>query len=200
MRRLLLASAALALLAVPTTANAAAEKYLIEKPHTQILFSVEHMGFSRSYGKFIDYSGEIMWDKADPTKSSVNVKIPVSSLDMGDAVWKEHLLAEKMFNVVKYPDMTFKSTSIAVSGDKSATITGDLTLHGVTKPVTLNAKLRKAEMHPMMKKEWAGFSATTTIKRSDFDMKEGIPFVGDEIEITLEVEAYQDGPAGTKLP
>lgn len=200
MRRLLLASAAFAFFAVPSAARAEPEKYVFDKPHTQILFAVDHLGFAKSYGKFLDYTGEIMWDKAEPAKSSVSVTIPMAGLDMGDATWKEHLSGEKWFNVAQFPEMTFKSTAIEVTGEKTANITGDLTLHGVTKPVVLATTFNKADKHPMMDRQEAGFSATTSIKRSEFGITEAVPYVGDDVAITIEVEAYKEDPAaeGTK--
>jgi polyisoprenoid-binding protein YceI len=172
-------------------AHAEIEKYLFDKPHTQILFFVQHMGFAKSSGEFLDYSGEILWDKAEPEKSSVTVTIPLKSLDMGDTVWNEHTLT-KLFEAEKYPDMTFRSTKIEKTGDKTANITGDLTLHGVTKPVVLTATLAGEGKHPMKSVNAAGFAATTNIKRSEFGMNEGIPMVGDDVEIRIEVEAYQE--------
>lgn len=200
MRRILTAFTAISLLAGFSGSALAADKYTFDKPHTQIMFSIDHLGFSRSSGKFLDYSGTIMFDREAPEKSSVEITIPVGSLEMGDKTWNEHLLAEKMFDVAKYPDMKFKSTAIKVTGEKTADITGDLTLHGVTKPVTLATTFRKAERVEMMNADKAGFAATTTIRRSDFGMSEGIPMVGDEVQITLEVEANKDSGATVPTP
>lgn len=170
------------------------EKYLVDKPHTQIIFFADHLGFTKSSGKFLDYSGEIEWNKADPEKSSVNVTIQVASLDMGDKTWDEHLESDKFFDAAKYPTMVFKSTSIHKTGDKTADITGDLTLHGVTKPVVLSARLNNEGKHPMMDRMEAGFSATAHLKRSDFGMSTYVPMIGDDVELRLEVEAYKADP------
>jgi polyisoprenoid-binding protein YceI len=195
MRRIFTALFALVILAgLSGTAQAQIEKYVLDKPHTQIMFSIDHLGFSRSSGKFTDYAGEIMWDKGEPEKSSVNVTIQTASLDLGDATWNEHTTSPRFFDAAQFPTMTFKSTSIQKTGDNTANITGDLTLHGVTKPVTLAAMLRKEGKHPMAEKMAAGFAATAKIKRSDFGMSEAVPFVGDDVDITIEVEAYQDDP------
>lgn len=185
-----------AFLAFAWPSEGRAEKYVLDKPHTQIVFAVDHLGFVKSYGKFTDYAGTIDWNKTEPAKSKVDVTIQTGSLDMGDATWNEHLSAPKYFDVAKFPAMTFKSTSVAVTGKNTANITGDLTLRGVTKPVVLAAVMNKEGKHPFMNRMEAGFSATTKIKRSDFGMTEAIPFVSDEVTITLEVEAYQPGEAG----
>lgn len=192
MRRLLLASVALATLSgFSMSASAAPEKYLFDKPHTQIIFFVDHLGFAKSSGKFLDYTGHIMFDQQEPEKSSVEVTIPLSSLDMGDKVWNEHTL-DKLLHADKNPNMVFKSTKIEKTGEKTGNITGDLTLGGVTKPVVLATTFNSAGKHPMMDRMEAGFSGTTTIKRSEFGLGENVPMIGDDIEIRIEVEAYKE--------
>ncbi len=169
---------------------ASAEKYILDKPHTQIIFKISHMGFSHSFGKFTDYSGEINYDEADPTKSNTAVTIQTASLDLDDAKWNEHMKSKDFFNVEQFPTMIFKSTGIEKTGDKTANITGDLTLLGVTKPVTLAVEQNGMGKHPMKDIKATGFSATGKIKRSDFGMSGGIPMVSDEVDIIIEVEAY----------
>ena len=196
MRRLLLASIALTALtgfSVPSFAEA--QKFVLDKPHTQIIFNVDHMGLSRSYGKFLNYEGFVNLDEAAPEKSSVEVTIQTDSLDLGDSTWNEHVKAEKLFDVAKYPTMTFKSTKVEKTGDHTANVTGDFTLRGVTKPVVLAVTHRKTEKHPFSGKMATGFSATTTIKRSDFGMTEGIPMVGDEVSIIIDAEGAVEGAA-----
>lgn len=196
MRRILpvlLASVALAGFSAP--ASAEIEKYLLDKPHTQVMFFVDHLGFAKSSGKFLDYTGEIMLDSGNPAASSVDVTIQTVSIEMGDKTWNEHLSAEKWFNVATYPTMTFKSTKVEVSGEHTANVTGDLTLHGVTKLVTLAVTHNKSGKHPFMNRMETGFSATATIKRSEFGMTEAVPMVGDDVEIRIEAEAYKDDPA-----
>lgn len=179
--------------AVP--AQAAPVTYTFDKPHTQVLFFVNHLGFSNSLGRFLDYDGKIVFDQAAPEKSSVDVTIKTASIDMGDEKWDAHLKNADFFNVEKFPDMTFKSTSIKVIDDKNADITGDLTILGVTKPVILKTAFNNAGKHPMNGKDMAGFSATTTIKRSDFGMNYGLPMVSDDVKIMIEVEAIADTAA-----
>ncbi len=199
MRRILPALFAFTCLTAAAPAHAEIEKYLFDKPHTQVIFFVDHMGYAKSSGKFLDYAGEILWDKAEPEKSSVSVTIPLKSLDMGDQTWNKHTLT-KLLYAEQFPDMTFKSTKVEKTGEKTGNITGDLTLHGVTKPVVLTATFNKAEKHPMMDRQEAGFSATASIKRSDFGLTDFIPMVGDDVEIHLEVEAYKEDKTaeGTK--
>ncbi|MCC7304689.1 MAG: polyisoprenoid-binding protein [Alphaproteobacteria bacterium] len=193
MRRFLAAFLGLFVFATAGAAQAQ-QAFLLDKPHTQILFFVDHLGFSKSSGEFLDYEGTIQFNEAEPAKSSVDVTIKTDSLDMGDATWDEHMKAAKYFNVAQFPTMTFKSTNVEVTGEKAANITGDLTLLGVTKPVTLAVVQHNMGKHPMSGKAATGFSATGKLKRSDFGMSEGIPFVGDEVEIRIEAEAVAADP------
>lgn len=184
-----------AALTIGVTFSAAQAKpmnYTLDKPHTQILFSVNHLGFSNSYGKFTDYSGKFTFDPEAPASSTIEVSIDPKSVELNDAKWNEHVKAADFLDVEKFPSMTFKSTKIEVTGDKTANITGDLTLHGVTKPVVLATTYNKTDKHPYSGKMVAGFSATTTIKRSDFGVSYGVPGVADDVVITLEVEGLQD--------
>lgn len=166
-------------------------EYGFDKAHTQILFFVSHLGFSMSQGEFLDYDGAIMFDDQHPEKSSVDVTIQTSSIDMDDEKWDEHMKSKDFFDVENFPTMTFKSTSVELSGDKVANIVGDLTILGVTKPVTLATTYNKSDIHPYSGKFVSGFSATTNVKRSDFGMTYGLPGVGDDIEIRIEVEAMR---------
>ena len=178
-----------------SAAQAAPQTYMIEKPHTQILFSVNHLGFSNSYGKFTDFSGTFVFDPEVPASSSVDVTINPKSVELNDTKWNDHVKAADFLDVEKFPTMTFKSTKIEVTGEKTANIIGDLTLHGVTKPVVLVTTYNKTDKHPYSGKTVAGFSAATKIKRSDFGVSYGIPGVADDVVITLEVEGIQEDPA-----
>jgi polyisoprenoid-binding protein YceI len=174
------------------TALADVETYHFDKPHTQIIFFVDHLGFAKSSGKFLDYSGEITFDRGQPENSKADVVIQTASLDMGDAKWDEHLTSPDFFNVGKFPTMEFKSTGIEITGENLAAITGDLTLLGVTKPVVLDVTFNKCDKHPFGTEYHCGFSAATLINRSDWGMSYGLPMVGDEVEIRIEVEAVRD--------
>ncbi len=182
-----------------SSAKAAIEQYDLDKPHTQILFFVDHLGFSKSEGEFLDYEGHFLFNRSEPEKSSVEVTIQTASLDMGDEKWDEHMKGADFFNVEKFPAMTFKSTNIKVTGENTAEITGDLTLLGVTKPVTLNVHYNNSGKHAFSGKYVSGFSATAKLKRSDFGMTYGLPLVGDEVDIRLEVEGNRREEGGEGL-
>lgn len=175
------------------------ENYTFDKAHTQIFFTVNHLGFSNSTGKFLDFDGGFTFDQAEPAKSSVEVTIKTGGINMDDAKWDEHLKGTDFFNVEKFPDMTFKSTAVEVTGENTANITGDLTLLGVTKPVVLAVTHNKSGKHPFGDKYVSGFSATATLKRSDFGMNYGLPMVGDEVKIHIEVEGDRVEPAASDV-
>ena len=170
----------------------AADKYVLDASHSQALFEYDHLGFSTTYGKFSGFSGEIMFDEANPAASSVNVNIDTKSLITGWDARTEHFLGPDFFDASAAPTVTFTSTNIEVTGDDTAMITGDLTMNGITKPVTLDTKLNKKGEHPRAKKEWIGFDASTTIVRSEFDMGLAAPFVGDEVKLNISVEASKE--------
>lgn len=171
----------------------AADTYKLETPHTQVLFSINHMGYSNSWGKFTDYSGDITLDMDHPEKSSVTASIKTDSLQMNHDLWNEHVKAADLLDVAAYPDMTFKSTSVKLTGKDTADVAGNLTLHGVTKPVTLKVVHNKTSFDEFTKLYKTGFSATTTIKRSDFGITKGIPLVSDDVKIVIEVEGIREG-------
>lgn len=179
-------------------AQAKPMNFTLDKPHTQILFSVNHLGFSNSHGKFTDYSGKFTFDPDAPATSNVDVSINSKSLELNDAKWNEHVQSADFLDVAKFPAITFKSTKIDVTGKNTANITGDLTLHGVTKPVVLTTVFNKIGQHPMTGKKVAGFSATTAIKRSEFGIVTAIPNVADDVIITLEVEGPENDPAANE--
>ncbi|MCP1198164.1 YceI family protein [Notoacmeibacter sp. MSK16QG-6] len=188
-RSLTLAAAASALLA--TSAYAEPVKYTLDPSHSQVVFTYSHLGFSNTTGMFSGFEGEIMFDEEDPEASSVNVEIPASSIITGWDKRNEHFSSDDFLSAEANPVVTFASTDIKKTGDDTAEITGDLTMNGVTKPVTLDAKLNKSGDHPMANKPWAGFDATATIKRSEWDMGKFAPNVSDEVELNISVEAQK---------
>lgn len=174
-------------------ATAAPEKYVLETPHTQILFTVDHLGFSRSTGKFLGYEGALVLDRENPAQSHVDVTIRTDSIDLGDQKWNDHMKNEDFFNVEKFPTMTFKSTSVIPTGENTADVAGDLTILGITRPAVLKVTHNKSGEHPFKAGMYmAGFNATTTIKRSDYGMNYGLPAVGDMVEITISAEAIRE--------
>ena len=180
----------------PVVAQAEVEKYAFDKAHTQILFFVDHLGFSKSQGEFHEYEGHFLFDRAAPENSKVEITIKTESIDMDDEKWDAHMKNEDFFNVAAHPDMTFKSTDIKILDETHADITGDLTLSGVSKPVTLSVTYNKSDKHPFSGKYVSGFSATSKIKRSDFGMNYGLPAIGDMVDIMIEVEGIRDEAGG----
>jgi polyisoprenoid-binding protein YceI len=177
-----------ALLAGAATAKAA-ERYVLDPSHSQILFDYNHLGYSTTWGMFSGFEGEIMFDQENPEASSVSVSFPVRSMFTGWEQRFEHFMSEDFFGAGEDEMVTFESTSIEVTGENTAEITGDLTLNGETREVVLDAVLNQAGMNPLEEKEWAGFTATTTLLRSDYGLGMFAPMVGDEVNVTMSVEA-----------
>ena len=180
---------ATALLLAAGSATAAPVRYDLDPNHTRIDFSWTHFGFSHPMGRFDRFDGDFRFDPADPTKSSVTVAIPIESIDTGVAKLDAHLKTDEFFDVAKYPTATFKSTRVERSGEHGLKVTGDLTLHGVTKPVVLDVTVNKVGRHPMAGRDAAGFDASATIKRSDFGISNYVPNVSDEITLSISTEA-----------
>jgi len=197
---LTLFTAGMFVLGAASPAKAEVETYDFDKAHTQILFFVDHLGFSKSQGEFHTYDGNIKFDQENPENSSVEVVIQTDSIDMDDQKWDDHMKNEDFFNVTEYPTMMFKSTGIEVTGENAGKITGDLTLLGVTKPVTLDVTFNKAGKHPFNDKYVAGFSGNTLIKRSEWGMEYGLPMIGNDVHVRLEVEAVRQNSSDSNAP
>lgn len=178
---------ALALFSVPAFA---ADTYTLEPTHTSVTFQYTHFGYSHPTGKFMDAKGTVTLDEAAPAKSSVEVSFGIDGINTGVPALDEHLKSPDFFDAAKFPTATFKSTKVEPTGPDTAKVTGDLTIHGVTKPVTLNVKLNKEAVNPMSNKKGVGFTATGTINRSDFGMGKYVPAVSDQIDLYIEAEAY----------
>jgi len=192
MKKTLIAMSAVLMGSFAQPAFADIERYSFDKAHTQILFFVDHLGFSKSQGEFLEYDGHFVFDTVQPEKSRVEITINTAGIDMDDEKWDTHMKNEDFFNVEKFPDMTFKSTGIEVTGENTANITGDLTLLGVSKPMTLDVTHNKSGKHPFGDKYVSGFSARASLKRSDFGMTYGLPMIGDDVDIMIEVEGIRD--------
>ena len=172
-------------------AFAAPETFAIDGTHTVPRFSYSHLGYSTQLSRFDKTTGKVVFDKAART-GSVDIAIDMKSVNTGYATFNEHLQAEDFFDTAKYPTATFKSTKVAFDGDKPATIEGNLTIKGVTKPVTLTVTSFQAMLHPMAKKDAIGANAYTTIKRSEFNAGKYAPHVGDEVRIDIALEAIKE--------
>lgn len=177
-------------------AFADAQKFVLDPSHSQIVFDYNHLGFSTGTGMFSGFNGVIMFDQENPAASSVQVSLPVTSIITGWQARTDHFMSADFFGAADKDAaanaVTFVSTSIKVTGKDTALITGDLTLNGITKPVVLDSKLNQIGMHPMAGVEWAGFSATTTVLRSDFGLGLFAPYVSDEVEVKISIEAAKD--------
>lgn len=174
---------------VTTTVAAEPVAYTLDPSHSQVVFSYNHLGYSTSWGMFSGFDGKISFDAENPEASSVEVSMPVMSMLTGWEDRFKHFMSPEFFGASEDEMVTFVSTGIEVTGDNTALITGDLTLNGVTKHVVLDARLNQAGMHPMANKPWAGFDATTTLVRSEYDLGMFAPYVSDEVEVRISVEA-----------
>ena len=181
-----------AFLAVATSLPAkAAETYAFDVAgaHVYAGFQISHLGFSTMHGRFDKLDGSIQYDAANPSASKVNVVIQTASVNTHHAQRDGHLKSPDFFNAGEFPEITFVSTKVTPGADGLAKVTGDLTMLGVTKSVTLDAKLINVGPHPFNKKPIAAWSARGTIKRSDFGIKYGLPVIGDEVTLLLDIEA-----------
>jgi polyisoprenoid-binding protein YceI len=187
----------LASLLLAGPASAAPQKYTFDSLHTQIVFKVSHLGFSKSQGRFTKFDGGFTFDQEKPTASSLDVTIDANSINMLSTEWDDHLKGDNFFNVKKFPTITFKSKKITTTGENTGNIAGDLTILGVTKPVDLDVEFNKLGQHPMTKAHVAGFSATAYIKRSDFGMNYGVEMgLGDDVAIEIQVEGIREEVKG----
>ena len=183
-------SAALILFVAAFTAMAAPETYVIDSTHTFPSFSYSHMGLSTQISKFTKTSGTIVMDVAAKT-GSVDVTIDMTSVETGVPVFNGHIQGDGFLDTAKFPTATFKSTKVVFDGDKPAAIEGNLTIKGVTKPVTLKVTNFVAKDHPMMKRPALGADASTVIKRTEFNAGKYAPAVGDDVTITISLEAIK---------
>lgn len=174
-----------------TPAFAAPETYVVEGSHTFPRFSYNHHGYSTQLSRFDKTTGKIVFDKAAKT-GSVDIVIDTKSVSTGSSVFNEHIQGEDFLDTAKYPTATFKSTKVVFDGDKPASIEGNLTLKGVTKPVTLTVTSFQAKRHPMIPKDAIGADANVTVKRSDFNAGKYAPYVGDEVRIDIALEAIKE--------
>lgn len=187
MKKFFLLAAALSV-AVPL-AMAQTSTWVPDKAHSEVDFSILHMSLSKVHGRFGNIGGSIVMNDADITKSTVNITIDVTTIDTGVSARDNDLKGPNIFDVAQFPTATFVSTSVTKSG-AGLTVAGNLTLHGVTKPVTLAVEGPTGPVQGMDKKPHQGFSATTTISRSAFGIAPKMPsaVIGDEIQLTIDLD------------
>jgi polyisoprenoid-binding protein YceI len=179
-----------ALSALSFSSFAASETFDIDSTHTAPRFEYNHMGFSTQLHRFDKTSGKITLDRAAKT-AAVDVSIDAKSVNTGWDVFNGHLQGEDFFNVAKYPTITYKSSAVKFDGDKPASIEGNLTIKGITKPVTLTVTNYVLQPNGMVKRDAIGAVAVAKIKRSDFGLAAYVPYVSDEVTLTLVVEAIK---------
>lgn len=197
MKAFLLAAASVAALSAAAPRPAAAQTashepstvtggtYAVEPEHTQIGFSLLHMGFSYYSGVFSDVSGTLTLVSGQPAAARLDVRIPIGSVATTSAKLDGELKGAQWFDAARYPTATFTSTSVTPVGKDAARIAGTLTLHGVSRPETLSAHFVGAGTNPLSKKYTVGFEATGTIRRSDFGVTAYVPLIGDEVRLTI---------------
>jgi polyisoprenoid-binding protein YceI len=190
MKRIIL-PAAFAALITALPAAAALETYTVDPNHTFPSYEINHFGYSLQRGRFDKTGGTVTLDTA-AKKGSADVTIDTATIDTGHKKLEEHLRSEEFFNVAKYPQITFKSSNLAFTGDKVTSATGDLTILGVTQPVTLKVDNFNCSFNPMFKKTICGAELTTTIKRSDFGMNQYLPALADNVLLRINIEAIKD--------
>lgn len=187
-RSLRMACAALALTVLPTLA--VADSYTIDPLHTYPNFKINHLGFSTLHGRFGKTSGTLTMDPEKGT-GSVDIVIEAASINTGHRKRDDHLRSPDFFNVMEFPEITFTSKTVSFQGE-GVKLSGDLTIKGITKTVTLEVPKINCGTHPFSKKQVCGFNATTKFKRSDFGMTYGLPGVGDWVQMEIEVEAIKN--------
>jgi len=172
-------------------AQAAPVTYVLDTGHTAPRFEYNHQGLSFQSHSFDKTTGKIVLDREAKT-ASVDVTIDATSVNTGFPLFNQHIQDVDFFNTKAYPTITFKSTKVTFDGDKPATVEGNLTMKGITKPVTLTVTGFTAKPHPMLKKDAIGANAVAQLKRSDFNMSKHVPYVSDEVTLSIALEAVKE--------
>ncbi len=175
-------------IALGANSLASGETYGLEKSHADLLFSINHAGFSEKHGEFHDFDATLQCDPAHLEQCRVTVAVKAASIDTGLAKRDDELRGTQFLDVAKYPEISFVSTHVTPGPAGSLVIEGDLTLHGTTRTIMLTGRLNKSAPNPFDKKPTLGFSATGSIKRSDFGVATFLPIIGDDISITIDAE------------
>ncbi len=176
----------------------AGDTYVLDKNHTQIHFSYDHLGLSTQSGRFTGFDGTLVFDETAPEKSTLDVTIKAASVLTSVPPLDKRLKSDEFFDAEKHPEIRFKSTRVRRTGAKTAEVTGDLTIKGVSKPVTLDVTFNFSGLHPLsafLKKykgvQATGFSASARLLRSDFDVGKFAPLTSDEIDLRIEAELHR---------
>lgn len=183
-----LGALACALAAAPA-ARAEALSYAIDPVHTRVLFSCDHLGFSQALGTFSTPRGTLVFDPDDWSSATVDVRIDIGTLDLGDARWRARMLRADYFDAARHPDARFVSRRVEPVDATRAIVHGDLTLRGITRPLALEVTRNRIGRHPFTLRRTVGFSATATLRRSAFGMDDDLRSVGDTVTLRIEVEA-----------
>ena len=167
--------------------------YTVEPSHTRVLFAVSHMGFTTWYGEFTNVSGALTLSPKAVGDSTLEIRIPAKTVSTSNAKLDGELKSPQWLDAEKYPEIVFKSKAVERTGEASAKVAGDLTLHGVTKPVTLDVTFNGAGTNPLDKKYTVGFEVSGAIKRSDFGVNAYIPLIGDDVKIIISAGFEHSG-------
>jgi polyisoprenoid-binding protein YceI len=179
------------LAAISASACAAPETFVIDNNHTFPSFSYSHLGYSVQTSRFNMTSGKVVLDR-QARAAAVDIVIDMKSVDTGSTLFNEHIQGPDYLDTATYPTATFKSTDVRFEGERPVSIAGDLTIKGVTLPVTLMVSAYQAKPHPMLKKDAIGANASVTVKRSEFNAGKNVPFVGDDVTINIAIEAVKE--------
>lgn len=197
MQGLLLLAALAAPVAAPAAA-AAARDYRIDPVHTRLLFRIDHAGLSTAMGSFSGITGSVHVDPDDPAATRVDVRIPITSLDLGDPEWNRSMAGRGWFDAVRYPEARYVAERVEVLDNSRWRIHGRLTLRGQQREVALDARINALKRHPLTLRRTLGVSATASLRRSDFGMQRWPNLVGDEVALLIELEAQRGRPRDRK--
>ena len=185
------AAGVLAALTLAPAAKAAPETFTIDQTHSNVVFMINHLGYSNMIGQFQDYDGEFTFDPEDPSAAKVSFTIQAGSIDTDHAKRDEHLAGPDFLNAAEYPTITFESTGVETTGESRGKLIGDLTMHGQTHEIALDVTFNKMAPNPLPQYDdilTAGFSARGTIQRSKWGVDAYVPAVGDEMKLFIEIE------------
>lgn len=194
MLRFVLAAAFAACLAAATPAAAQGQPFAIDHEHSWVTFRLDHLGFTQAVGTLGNVRGEVVFDEAEMTRSSVSATIDVTTVNSQLPARDNWIRSERMLDVTNHPTMRFVSTRIERTGANTGRLHGELTLRGQTRPVVLDATFNRAATNPLNRRPTLGFTATTTIRRAEFGLNIFPQFLGDEVQITINLEAMRAPP------